>query len=77
MARRILKLVLEVGYQLFNVSLLFFSLLRRIQFQTFILQISIVKLHLEPSTAACSSLQKFDLGGGKNDTFVGENSLFL
>ena len=26
------------------------------------------QLHLEPSTAACSFLQKFDLGGGKNDT---------
>ena len=25
-------------------------------------------LHLEPSTAACSFLQKFDLGGGKNGT---------
>ena len=26
------------------------------------------QLHLEPSTAACSFLQKFDLGGGKGDT---------
>ena len=26
------------------------------------------QLHLRPSTAACSFLQKFDLGGGKNDT---------
>ena len=26
------------------------------------------QLHLESSTAACSSLQKFDLGGGKNVT---------
>ena len=26
------------------------------------------QLHLEPSTAACSFLQKFDLAGGKNDT---------
>ena len=26
------------------------------------------QLHLEPSTAACSFLQKFDLGDGKNDT---------
>ena len=26
------------------------------------------QLHLEPSTAACSFLQKFDLGGGKNAT---------
>ena len=24
------------------------------------------QLHLEPPTAACSFLQKFDLGGGKN-----------
>ena len=26
------------------------------------------QLHLEPSTAACSFLQKFDLGGGENFT---------
>ena len=26
------------------------------------------QLHLEPSTAACNFLQKFDLGSGKNDT---------
>ena len=26
------------------------------------------QLHLESSTSACSFLQKFDLGGGKNDT---------
>ena len=26
------------------------------------------QLHLEPSTAVCSFLQKFDFGGGKNDT---------
>ena len=26
------------------------------------------QLHLEPSTAACSFFQKFDLGDGKNDT---------
>ena len=31
------------------------------------------QLHLEPSTAAYSFLQKFDLGGGINDTF--RNSL--
>ena len=27
------------------------------------------QLHLEPSTAACSFLQNFDLGGGKNYHF--------
>ena len=26
------------------------------------------QLHLEPSTAGCSFLQKFDLGGSKNGT---------
>ena len=26
------------------------------------------QLHLEPSIAVCSFIQKFDLGGGKNDT---------
>ena len=26
------------------------------------------QLHLEPFTAACNFLQKFDLGDGKNDT---------
>ena len=33
------------------------------------------QLHSEPSTAACSFLQKFDIGGGKNDTSFGRNSL--
>ena len=41
-ARRIIRLGLEVGRQSSNVSLLFSSLLWRIQFQTFILQISMV-----------------------------------
>ena len=33
------------------------------------------QLHLEPSTAACSFLQNFDIGGDKIDTSFGHNAL--
>ena len=34
------------------------------------------QLHLEPSTAACSFLQKFDLDGGKSDTSRKLNKIY-
>ena len=33
------------------------------------------QLQLEPSTEACSFLQNFDIGGGKNDTSFSHNAL--
>ena len=73
MARRIIKLGLEVVRQSFNVIFAIFFIIMENTISN-IYSVDIYgQLHLEPSTAACSFLQKFDRGDGKND--ASRNSL--